>query len=122
MFAVVELCKQQDGKAVRQVAGHSPAFQTFRQLCRFVLTEKESEMSMQMSKPDFTFEVYFSSGELAMSRSCSCCSVPPFTRAETAQKIRYFRKDRTKFKVVRNENAFCTELIGTGMVAVLKEI
>ena len=68
-----------------------------------------------MSKPDFTFEVYFSSGELAMGRSC-------FTRAETAQKIHYFRKDRTKFKVVRNENAFCTELIGTGMVAVLKEI
>ena len=39
-------------------------------------------------------------------------------RKEVARFIRAYLKDRAKFKVVRNENAFCAEMVGTGMVAV----
>jgi hypothetical protein len=43
-------------------------------------------------------------------------------RKEVARFIRAYRKDRAKFRVVRNENAFCAEMVGTGMVAVFMEV
>jgi hypothetical protein len=63
----------------------------------------------------FSMEVLSQGGAILMSQKS-------LGRKEVARFIRAYRKDRAKFRVVRNENAFCAEMVGTGMVAIFMEV
>jgi hypothetical protein len=88
MFAVVELCKQQDGKA--------PDIPTIVSVC------PNRKGCNQMSKPEYNFTFTVGANQIATKR---------YTRKELAQDLKGFRAQPTRYSVCKNENAIVVEML-----------